>query len=98
MQRSVGKILHLETGINKLDSWHDILHAVVDVAVSAGLCGCQDFMQVLQNTKLPLGPVIILSNHGLGLMLMMDRKPVQGPKEGRGREHCEADHGSNAQL
>ena len=51
---SVGKSPHLETGINQLDSWHDILHAVVDVAVSASLCSCQDFMQVLQKTQLPL--------------------------------------------
>lgn len=31
---------HLETGINQFDSRHDVLHAVVDVAVSAGLSGC----------------------------------------------------------
>ena len=48
---------HLETGINQLDSRHDVLHAVVDVAVPAGLCGCQHLMQVLQNTQLPSRPV-----------------------------------------
>lgn len=36
----VDRIPHLQTGINQLDSWHDIFHAVVDVAVSASLCGC----------------------------------------------------------
>lgn len=41
---------HLEASVNQLDSRHDVLHAVVDVAVSAGLGGRQDFMQVLQNT------------------------------------------------
>ena len=57
------KSAHIETGINQLDSRHDVLHAVVDVAVSAGLSGCQDFMQVLQNRKAALrhGPILMLT-------------------------------------
>ena len=48
LQHSEG---YLETGINQLYSRHDVLHAVVDIAVSASLCGGQDFMQMLQDQR-----------------------------------------------
>jgi len=40
----------LQTGINQLDTRHDVFHAVVDIAVSTSLCCCQDLMEMLQNT------------------------------------------------